>query len=372
MAIDAATETAIERTPWATIEHSRGKADDVPELLRAALGAARASERAEARVALRERVVERGVVCEASAPVAAILARALPSAPADDRARLVALLAELAHGVAPKGGRGAGWARATQRACWAAEGALVTELASTGDDDLLLQIPFALVALIESEAPEGTDVDEKAREFALAIAGRARRPATEEAHAGLAFALGRLARRVPELLPALRAALAHAAWPARVASAIGVLRVSAGDEEATDVLVEALRRRGEHATWTSRRFPWHAGHLRFFLIAVLAGDRVSDAGFARALPVLADVARRDASPATLEEDVLRPLVRALEGAPVTPATRRGDLPSAAVALLDALYDNPAIWAEGGAGVDALRGLGLAPDVAAWRALLERT
>lgn len=376
MAIDAATESAIGRVPWGTLEHFGGQASDLPDLLRAALGAARASERAEARAALRERVIEQGAASEATAHVAAILGGALGSAPADDLAQLVALLAQLAYVEARDDARRGAWARATWRAIWGAERALLERLATTGDDDLLVQLPFALVALIDGAgegAPQGTDLDAKAREIALAIAVRARRPATDEAHAGFAFALGRLARRVPELLPALRGALDRAAWPAKVASAIGVLRVAPGDEAATDVVIEALRRRDQHAAWTSRRFPWHAGHLRFFLVAVLAGDRVSDAGLARALPVLAEVARRDASPATFEQDCLRPLARALDGIVITPATRRADLPHVALALLDALYDNPAMWAERSAELDdALRSFGLSADLGTWRALLERT
>ncbi|UJR83944.1 hypothetical protein [Sandaracinus amylolyticus] len=395
MAIDADIESALARVSWSSLQHCRGSAEDVPALTRAMLSAPRASERTEARRALAERIQHQGSIVEATPQVAPILARALRVAPPDDRGHLVAMIAQLAYATTMTEGSGAllwasdaerpkleaqhrrelAWVRATRRATWSARDALLELLDVEGDEALLVNVPSALVALIDAagdDAPEGTDLDATARDFALAIAARARKPATEKAHAGFASALGHLAKRVPELLPALRAALDRAPWPARVASAIGVLRVSPHDERATDVLIEALRRRAEHDAWFPHPFPWRSGHFRFFLIAVLAGDRVSDAGFERALPVLVDVARRDTSQSTFEQDALRPLERALEGTVITPRTRRADLPRAALALLDALYDNPEMWSRKLGDVDvALRPLGLANDVASWRVLLER-
>ncbi|APR80622.1 Hypothetical protein A7982_05969 [Minicystis rosea] len=397
MAIDPAIEAAIGRVPWSTMDHCRGSATDLPELLRTMLDAKLASDRAEARRSLWSAIQHQGSVFEPAAHVIPILARALPTAPPDDRARIVAMLGNLAYAYTMTEGQGLlrivaendpdragimaqlrreqGWVRAAQRASWTARDVLVQLLARTEDQDLLVHIPFALVALLDGAgegAPTAVDLDATARGFALEIAARARRPATDQAHAGFAFALGRLAQRVPDLLPALRASLDRAPWPARVTAAVGVLRVSPRDERATDVLIEGLRRRAEHQDWLPRPFPWITGHLRFLVIAVLASDRVSDAGFSRALPVLADVARYDASQWTFHSDALAPLARAFDGAVAGPGTRRADLPHAALKLLDALHENPDMWSTRVGNVDnALHAFGLVNDVTFWDTMLAR-
>jgi hypothetical protein len=385
----------LDAIPWSDMTHCRGSASDLPDLLRTMLAAPMASDRADARRRLWDAIQYQGSIFEPTSHVIPFVSRSLMLVRSADRAHLVAMLANLAYGYTMTEGQGTlrwvaegdpergaveaqyarelAWVAATQRASWTAVEPLLA-LLETRDEPLSVEVPFALVALIDGAgkgAPPGTDLNGVARRFADAIGTRATRPATPKALMGYAFALGRLAARVPEWADRLRSRLSRAPLPVRCAIALGLLAVEPSDA-AADVLAEALRARAEHEAWAPYPFPWRSGHLRFQLMRRLASKSVSDEAFRRALPAIAEVLRTDTNQFTFDFEGVDVLARAMGGAKVDDSTRRKDLPTEALALLDALFDNTKFWANMIGNVDnALRRFGMANDRAAWATMLER-
>lgn len=361
--------SGLDAVAWAGMKHAHGDASDLPALLRTALTASLASERRDARHSLWDRLQTQGSIHESTAHLIPFLARTIGLAREDDRAALASMLGQLAYGRHEKE---KGWVTSVRRASWDALEPLLALLESE-DEDLLVQVPFALVALVEGArdgAPAHVHVPRTAERIADAIGARATQPATPKALTGFAFALGALARRVPVWAGRLGGALSGgAALPVRCAIAIELAPIR--DRAAIwDTLIEALRARGEHDTWVPYPFPWRSGHLRFSIVERLSAH-APDEAFERALPTIAEILRTESSPSTFEREALPALVRALDGVPIAPGARRSDLPRAASVVLDALYDNPSFWSEPWDADRTLRPLGLEPQRAAWTVLLER-
>jgi hypothetical protein len=359
----------LHQVPWERLVHGRGSAADLPALITAALAGADLAARRAARGALWEHIQHQGQVFQATAHVVPFLVTGIGVLDDPERAAVVAMLGHLAAAHSTPQGH----ALETRRALWEAREPLY-RLLGQGDRQLRLQVPHALVGLYcdaLAAAPSWVNVERQAEELSARLEELAAGQDDATVQAGYHFALGMLAEVNPRNAARLRRALTDPGVrrPARVASALALL--GQGPEASLcEILVEALADRRDHATWFPHPFPWLQTLLRFLITGHLCSRAYAEDSFQRALPVLADVIRKDAVLVTLDHDLLPVLARALGGRRLPDGARRKDLSPALLTVLQAVNDNPAVLdAVLSQPTPELASFGLPRDRAAWQLLL---